>query len=175
MNDPTWELERLISRCLDDECNRDERRELNARISRDPQAAALFEEHAGLDREIKHALRGALHHRPGRHRPLPLWERMARVGVVAAAACLAVMFWFAPQRGPGTGEPTQAGVGSWFANPPAAGDSFVESPERFNRTVDWVGRPESKWIIVPSDQPGEYLVIEVNRVVTRYGGVQQDF
>ena len=175
MSDPTLELERLISRCLDDECSRDEQRELNATMRRDPEAAALFEEHAALDREVKHALRAALHHRPGRHRPLPLWERLARVGVVAAAACLAVMFWFAPQREPGNREATQAGVQSWFASPPAAGDSFVENPERFNRTVDWVGKPESKWIVVPSDQPGEYLVIEVNRVETRYGGVPQDF
>ena len=129
MSDPTHGLERLISRYLDDECTRLERRELNAKLRRDPQAAALFEEHAALDREVKHALRAALRHTPERRRPLP----------------------------------------------PTAGDAFVENPERFKRPVNWVGKPEAKWIIVPSDRPGEYLVIEVNRVLTRYIHVQQDF
>ncbi|MBU0616338.1 MAG: hypothetical protein KKI02_01335 [Planctomycetes bacterium] len=178
MSDPTHELERLISRHLDDECTRREQRELNATLRRHPQAAALFEEHAALDREVKHALRAALRHRPARRRPLPLRERTARVVVVAAAACLAVMFWFAPQHeptSPGPPAPTRAGVQSWFANPPTTGDTFVENPERFNRPVNWVGRPEAKWIVVPGDQPGEYLVIEVNRVVTRSVHVQQDF
>lgn len=175
MSDPTHDLERLISRYLDDECTRPERRELNARLRHDPHAAALFEEHAALDREVKHALRAALRHTPERRRPLPLWERTARVVVVAAAACLAVMFWLAPPHKPGTSEPAQAGAGSWFANLPTTGDTFVERPERFNRPVNWVGKPEGRWIIVPSDRPGEYLVIEVNRVLTRRVHVQQDF
>jgi anti-sigma factor RsiW len=175
MNDPTHELERLISRHLDGECTPRERRELNARLRRDPQAEALFEEHAALDREIKHALRTALRHRPERRRPAPLWEQAARVVIVAAAACLAVMFWFAPAHKPGVSQPAQAGVQSWFASPPTAGDTFVEGPERFNRPVNWVSKPEARWIVVPSDRPGEYLVIEVNRVLTRHVNVQQDF
>lgn len=175
MSDPSHDLEHLISRCLDDECTRHERRELNTRLRRDPEAAALFEEHAAIDREVKHTLRAALRHTPDRRRPLPLWERTARAVVVAAAACLAVMFWLAPPREPGASAPDQAGAQSWFASPPSAGDTFVESPERFDQPVNWVGKPEAKWIIVPSDQPGEYLVIEVNRVLTRHVHVQQDF
>ncbi len=178
MSNPTHDLERLISRCLDDECSPPEQRELNARLRRDPRAAALFEEHAALDREIKHALRSALHRTPDRHRPLPLWERVARVAVLAAAACLAVMFWFTSPRQPTTpGETTSAlaQTHSWFAAPPAVGDTLVEQPERFNRPVNWVGKPKTDWIVVPTDQPGEFLVIEVNRVLTRSTRVRQDF
>jgi hypothetical protein len=160
---------------LDDECTRRERRELNAAVRRDARAAALFEEHVALDREVKHALRAALRHRPTRQRPLPLWERTARVVMVAAAACLAVMFWLAPPREPGATASANAGAQSWFANPPTAGDTFVDGPEHFSRPVNWVGKPEAKWIVVPSDVPGEYLVIEVNRVLTSYVQVQQDF
>ncbi len=175
MSDPSHDLEHLISRYLDNECTRRERRELNAELSRDPESAALFEEHAALDREVKHALRATLRHTPVRRRPLAPWEQAARVVVVAAAACLAVMFWFAPPNEPQTPTPAQAGVQSWFASPPTAGDAFVERPERLNRPINWVGKPETKWIVVPSDQPGEYLVIEVNRVLTRYVHIQQDF
>lgn len=178
MSDPTRDLERLISRCLDDECTANERRELNLRLHRDPGAAALYEEHAALDREVKHALRTALGHRPARPAVLPLWERTARVFVLAAAACLALLFWFAPPRewtAHDTEASAQTGVQSWFASPPTAGDTFVERPQQFDRPVDWVGKPRTKWIVVPSDTPGEFLVIEVNRMVTRSTRVPQDF
>jgi anti-sigma factor RsiW len=178
MNDPTHDLERLISRCLDDECTPQQQRELNAWLQRDARAAALFEEHAALDREIKHALRTTLHRAPERPAVLPLWERTARVFVVAAAACLAIMFWFASPRepaSPSTEASAQAGVQSWFASPPNAGDTLVDRPERFDRPVNWVGRPRTEWIVVPSGKPGEYLVIEVNRIPTRSTRVRQDF
>jgi anti-sigma factor RsiW len=157
MTDPAQDLERLISRHLDHEATPAQRRELNARLRRDPGAAALFEEHAALDREVRHALRKALRRVPDRRRPLPLWERTARVFVVAAAACLALMFWLAPPHettSPGTEASAQTGVQSWFASPPTAGDTLVESPERFNRPVNWVGKPSTEWIIVPGQKPG---------------------
>ena len=178
MSDPTHDLERLISRYLDDECTPQQRRELNARLQRDARAAALFEEHAALDREIKHVLRSALRRAPDRSAALPLWERTARVFVVAAAACLAIMFWFASPRepaSPGTEASAQTSVQSWFASPPSAGDTLVERPERFNRPVNWVGRPRTEWIVVPSGKPGEYLVIEVDRIPMRSTRDRQDF
>ena len=62
------ELERLISRFLDDECSADERRVLHRTLRDDPAAAALYEEYTALDREIGHAMRSAL----GRHTHLPV-------------------------------------------------------------------------------------------------------
>lgn len=176
MSEPTHDLEHLISRCLDEECTSRERRELNARLRRDPEATARFEEHSALDREIKHALRSALGHAPARHRPLPLWERAARTFALAAAACLALALWFAPakQTMPRDGQPpTQAG--SWFASLPTAGDTLVDSPSGLYRPHIQLRQPDTNWIVIPSDTPGEFLVIEVNRVRTKTIQIQKDF
>jgi anti-sigma factor RsiW len=177
MSEPQHDdLERLISRCLDEECTPQEHRTLNARLRRDPSAAALFEEHSALDREVGHALRRALRHTSVRPRALPLWERAARICVVAAAACLAMLFWLRPG---GETSVQQAGVvpgaPSWFASPPTVRDALIESPERFDRPQIRVGQPDINWIVVPSDKPGEFLVIEVNRVLTRTVHIHQDF
>ncbi|MFQ5805101.1 MAG: hypothetical protein ACE5I3_01485 [Phycisphaerae bacterium] len=176
MSEPTPDLERLISRHLDDECTREERRALNARLRRQPESAALFEEHSALDREIKHALRSALGRSAARHRPLPLWKRSARIFVVAAAACLAAMFWPRPtQQPPSPADGLAAQATSWFASLPTIGDTLVEKPDRFVRPQIRVGQPATNWIVIPSDTPGEFLVIEVNRVLTRTVHIQRDF
>jgi anti-sigma factor RsiW len=176
MSDPTHDLERLISRHLDDECTPDERRALHARLRRDPHAAALFEEHSALDREIKHALRHALGHRSVRAQPGPAWKRVARAIVLAAAACLALLIWSLPaHRAPTTGKKGPAHAGSWFAEAPAAGDTLVKSPVYSERPQIRFTKPETDWIVIPSDTPGEFLVIEVNRVPTRTIRIQRDF
>jgi hypothetical protein len=174
MNDPTHDIERLISRHLDDEATADERRALNAQMRRDPAAAALFEDYAELDREVKHALRSVLGHSP--MRSAPVWQRTLRVFALAAAACIAVMFWSMPggeRTTPGPQGPTQAS--SWFAPPPAAGDTLVEYPTRFDRPQMRFTRPQTDWVVIPSDTPGEFLVIQVKRVPTRTIRVHKDF
>lgn len=171
MSEPAHDLERLISRHLDDECTSRERRELNARLRRDSQAAALFEEHRALDREIKHALRSALSRSPLHHPAQPMWERTARVFVVAAAACLAAMFWFAPDRD--TSSPrdrTPAQARSWFTPPSTWGDVFTDEP-----THTPLRGSDANWIVVPTDTPREFLVIEVNRARARVVVNHQDF
>ena len=175
MSEPAHDLERLISRHLDDECTPRQRRELNARVRREPAAAALFEEHRALDHEIRHALRRALGHAPSRHRPLPLWERAARVFAVAAAASLAAAFWFTPAQDASSNSRAAAQGRSWFASPPSVGDTLIDTPRRFNRPQIRVGRPDTNWIVIPSETPGEFLVIEVNRVLTRTVHIQRDF
>jgi hypothetical protein len=175
-SEPTGDLERLISRYLDGESPPRERRELNDRLRRDPRAAALFEEHSALDREVKSALRYALDRPPVAGRVLPRWERLARVVALAAAACLAAMFWLTPNRSaPGSHDRAAAQAASWFAPPPTFGDTLIAQPERFNRPQIRVDRPNTNWILVPSDKPGEFLVIEVERVLTRTIPVQHDF
>jgi len=178
MNDPTPDLERLISRHLDGEATPQERRELNARL-RDPHAAALFEECRALDREVGRALRSALGS-SGRRRA-PLRERTARSLLAVAAACLALLFWFNIGRSGGpTGGSNSASLAgnvsaSWFASPPTPQDVLVERPEWFERPQIQIGRPEVKWIVVPSQNPGEWLVIEVDRLLRRTVPIQKDF
>jgi ferric-dicitrate binding protein FerR (iron transport regulator) len=88
-------LERLISRVLDREASSAERRELNRRTLADPRAAQLYEEYAALDREIGAALRSAM--RPARRLfPGPLWRRIGQAGMLAVAACLALVIWMRP-------------------------------------------------------------------------------
>jgi anti-sigma factor RsiW len=176
MSEPAHDLERLISRHLDHESTSTERRELNARLRRDPDSAALFEEYAALDREIKHVLRSALGHVPGRFRPRPVWQRAARGLIIAAAACLALLLWLRPAHhalGPGGPAPAQAR--SWFAPLPSVGDKLVEHPARFDRPQIRVGKPATDWIMIPAETPGEFLVIEVNRLLTRTIHIQRDF
>ena len=174
MSEPTHDLERLISRHLDDEATVDERRELNARMRRDPGAAALFQEYAELDREMKYALRSALGLSPVRS--VPDWQRALRVFALAAAACVAVMFWSLPSRERATpGEPGPVQAGSWFAPLPAAGDTLVKLPARFDRPEIRFTRPQTDWVVIPSETPGEFLVIQVNRVPTRTVRVHKDF
>lgn len=176
MSGPAHDLERLISRHLDDECTPQERRELNARLGRDPAAAALFEEHRALDHEIRHALRRAVRGSFPHQRPLPLWERATRLLAIAAAACLAATFWLAPPQDAASRQGRAAAQGhSWFASPPTGGDTLIETPRRFIRPQIRVGRPEADWIVIPSERPGEFLVVQVNRVLTKTVHIQQDF
>lgn len=176
MTDASYDLERLISRHLDDECSLEQRRELNDRLQHDPAAAALFEDHRVLDREVKLALRSALDRSALRLRPVAGWERVTRAGALAVAACLAVMFWFSPGRDTAApAERTSAQASSWFAAPPTPSDTLVERPPRFVRPQIRVDHPDTDWIVIPSDKPGEFLIVEVNRVTTRSVPVQKDF
>jgi anti-sigma factor RsiW len=178
MSDPSYELERLISRHLDDECTPQQRHDLNARLRHDPHAVALFEEHAALDREIKRALRRVLDHSPRRHHPSPLWKRAARAVVVAAAACIAAMIWFSPHQNASSPARQAATQGSsWFASPPTtgAGDTLVEQSDPFGRPRMRTGRPNTDWIVIPSDTPGEFLVIQIDRPAKKTASQQADF
>lgn len=179
MNRPAQDLEHLISRYLDDECSPDERRALDERLEREPIARALFDEHSSIDREVKHALRSTLGRTETFKRPLPMWERVARGVIIAAAAALALMFWFTPDK-PDNAVPTSqnhaaAHGTSWFADWPGAGDTLVEQPTSFDRPQLRVGQPAKEMIVLPGNAPGEFLVIEVDRVLTRTVHIQRDF
>lgn len=172
--DQDGELERLISRFLDDEANAGERRELNMRVDADPAARLLFDEYVDLDREAGRALRTAM------NRPLhvrvgsPAWVRTWGAVALAAAAGLALMFGIsvpAWQGRPGDGDVNQAG----FFHNPSWSDVMEADPARFDRPrVQHRGR-ERELILIPSGRPGEFIVIELNRIRVRTTGIQQDF
>jgi len=178
MNDETRELDRLISRYLDEESSIRERREFERRLDHDPAAAELFEDYAVIDRDIGVALREALLRPRAPTRRKSRREKYARVGMLAAAACLAALFWFAPPQVPDdVNRPATARVqpGSWFAAPTFSGDELVERPTLFNRSVNWVGKPKTEWIVIPAERAGEYMVIEVDRVLTQTRRERRDF
>ena len=176
MNPGSPELERLISRFLDDESTPDERRRLRALERSDPHVTALVDEYAALDREVGQALRTAMGrtYRLGRARSP--WSRAGQFVGLAAAACVAAMLWLTPARNATPGGARQPAQGaSWFA--PAAWQADVQ--ERTNPSYE---RPQVRlrdtdrdWIIVPGNRPGEFMVIEVNRVRTRAVAIQNDF
>jgi hypothetical protein len=185
VNDPTRELERLISRFLDDEASGAERRELRAILRRDPAAEALFEETAALDRELGRALRRALRRQIVLHPARRPWAALGRAAAVAAAACLAVVVWWqAPLRQPpsvsGFDPPRYVGS-SWFAPPapqaaPAElGDSMTVLPAAAAVPHQRVRSARRDWILIPGDRPGEVLVIEVQRTQTRLKASGRDF
>ena len=174
MNRPNEQLERLISRILDEEATAGERRELNSRLRHDPQAAALFEEERALDREFKVALHHAMGHAIVKRHPRPVWERTARNLVLAAAACLTLLFWSTPTRQT-TPADLQTASQSWFQAPSLGTDTLTTDPAALEPAVTPQRDTNADWIVIPSDTPGEFLVIEVNRVKTRMVINQRDF
>ena len=178
---PEPELERLISRLLDEEATASERRELRSRERSDPNIAALVDEYVTLDREVGRALRKAM----GRSVVLPMrgsaWGRLGQVAAFAAAACLAVAVWLNP---PGATtprsnkEPTRA-MTSWFAptadRPAELPDAAEEVQLSHELPQVRLRDTDSDWIIIPGRRPGEFMVIEVNRVRTRAITIQGDF
>ena len=186
MNDSTNEIERLISRFLDDEASGAERRELRAALKRDPEADALFEETSALDRELGRTMRRARRRQVVLHPVRRSWGSLGRAGAVAAAACLAIVAWWqAPLRtntgGPSSGQ-TQLAGSSWFTAPatplPAlgdAGDSLAVLPAAAGVPHERLQSAQRDWILIPSDRPGEVLVIEVQRTQSRLKTAGRDF
>ena len=159
-------LERLITRRLDNECTPQQRAWLDELLARDPAAAALFDSYRRLDQQVGDALRSELA-RPLDRSAGPVIN-VRRTAWLAAAACLALLLWLAPEgrqpARPGATPTRASSAGSWFA-PPPAGDTYVEQAELAQGVAE---RPaETRWIVVPSGRPGEFLVIEVNRVIPK--------
>jgi hypothetical protein len=157
MNDEVSDLERLISRYLDDEATRAERRRLRAQCA-DPQVEALLDEHETIDREAGRAMRAAM----GRTVFLPTvrnkWTPVWQVAGLAAAACIAALMWMYPHRPdvrnhrPDQRQTADVLQSKWFID----GVQPQQMPVR-----------QRNWIIVPGSRPGEYMVIEVDRVRPR--------
>lgn len=171
------ELERLISRFLDDECSADERRTLRRTLRDDPAAAALYEEYTALDREIGHALRSAL----GRHTDLPVGRSLrpwlSHLAGLAAAACLVALVWFeGPRSDLSPRDHNRASQPkAWFPGNGHNGDAARSDSLNYDRPHIPVRQTARDWILIPGEHPGEFMVIEVDRVRTRAIGIYGDF
>lgn len=177
MSDSRENLERLISRYLDDEATPGDRRELEATLRRDREADALFEEFRALDREAGVALRKALGRPMQRRRPAPLRVRAARFMTLAVAAGLAAMVTLTPRSrdGASVSGNDQPQMASWFAPFPGWGDTLSETPPSFERPQVGIKDTDRDWIVIPSEREGEFLVIEIKRIHTLAIRLQQDF
>lgn len=159
------DLERLISRFLDDEASAAERAALRKLARSDTSAEALFEEHAALDREIRAALRRGLGRPLHARRAQPVWRSVGRAAALGLAACLAAFMWLGPTelRPARPQNPhDRLNAASWFGgnsiNAPrtAGGDEWIADAPPARADV-----PARRWIVVPSGRDGELLVIEV--------------
>jgi hypothetical protein len=181
--DAPSELERLISRHLDNEATDSERRRLDRALDADPRARAYFEESAALDRELHQALRWA-GRQAGivRTRPARGGLRLGMVAGLGLAACLAGAFWLLPTSSlpvSGGGSPTHAGQvlpasGSWFA-PPPVGDTFISESSASAPPHIRVEDTQREWIVVPGHRAGEYLILEVKRIRAKQVRIERDF
>ncbi len=180
MKRPADDLERLISRYLDHEATARERRALERRLRDDPEAARLYRQTREIDDALRLALRGVVAGERAGRTTWPKRRRALRAAGLAAAACVGLLIWQGP-----TGKtnfspahrstPAAAASTSWFAPPPTAGDSYVAGDD-YEATTATADKPaETRWIVVPSEKPGEYLVIEVNRVPKRAVQLARDF
>ncbi len=179
MNQSSEQLERLISRLLDDESTPAQRRELRAMTRSSPAAQALFEEYAALDREAGCAMRQALGRTLTLRPASGPWVRFGRLIAVAAAACLAAGVWLGAPGGKSAnsrGRTERASSTGWFA-PGQTGDQAAEpvGPSDYERPHVRLRNTQRDWIVIPGSRPNEYLLIEVDRVQTRVIGIKRDF
>ncbi len=168
-------LERLITRFLDREDSPADRQALNGRVDADPAARALLDDYIAIDNLAGRALRGAMsisiHPRKG----LPHWFRIGRLASFAAAACLALLIYIAPVRPDEGGNGRQpARAGSLFA-PVRWPDLTPQQPPAISTPHVRRENVRRDWILIPTDRPGEYMVVEVDRVTTRMRAIHRDF
>lgn len=177
--------ERLISRVLDGEATAAERAELEAAMDLDPRLRDLYETTTALDTRIGEALCEALcpadvepvplrvvHPSPHAGRRGVLWRRVLRLGAVAAAACVAWMLASGPQTAGPVGEVAEA---SWFAPPPEPADTLVDPALFSSIPALRVRGARQGWILVPTEDPAEVLVIQAVRIRERTVPIEMDF
>ncbi len=175
------QLERLISRFLDGEASPEESRVLNEELRTSPAARVLYEDLAALDREAGQVLRSALGraHRAPQQRPRR-WVTAGRIATAAAAACLAFVIWHrsdgeARDTAPPHRATNQAGaMSSWFAPPAETTELVASSQPEYVRPSVRLDNTEREWILVPTERPGEYLMVEIDRTQTELVRIQRD-
>ena len=175
MNTPSEHLERLFTRNLDGECTPAERRQLDDLLRENPQVRADFENYRRLDELVGHAVRDAMGARP-KTIQMPAWRRVARLAGLAAAACLAAAAWLYPGNPPqkANSDASQATMlGSWFA--PVAADPVEAVPVEYERPGVRERGTRRDLIVIPGDEPGTYMVIELEHVRRQPSGAPQDF
>lgn len=191
-HDPYENLDRLISRFLDEECSDEERRQLNDELDRDPLARSRFDEYAALDREAGTALRWVMSSadpvamtdsaapQAGRLLSLQRYRPWLHWAAGAAAAVLGLLAWLQPPRpdGAGNGNGIQlgkAGMSSWFAPPPDNPESFLPVPAAYERPQYRIEQTQREWIMIPAETPGQFYLIQVDRRRTHGIALQSEF
>lgn len=182
-------LERLISRSLDHELSPEESAELEHWLSRDPAAERLYEQMVWVDAQVVEALHSDMAHTELNHdgpgiapvQPVPWW----RAAGVAVAAGIASLFWMGqPQQvmTPDPGISTQSSQASMGLFPndsiwatPAIDSAAPVDKEMFGLEHTGLHDVDRKWVIMPSEEPGEYLLIEIRRVRTEAYPLHADF
>ncbi len=179
MADSQEQLERLISRYLDDEGSAADRRELNRMARRDADVAGLLDDEIELDREFNYAMRRAMGKSLARRRSIPLWSGPARVATLAVAAAIAAVAWIAPEARAPRSHETQISAGAidFASGSRNVVDALVELPPRHIRTdVRLDVQPDQReWLMLPASDGAEFLVIQVDRVNTRVVRLSRDF
>ena len=172
-------LEHLITRYLDEECSADDRQLLESLLHHDAEVRALFDDYRRLDRCVGDAVRAALAPTLAVHPVRTARFRFSKTLTVAAAACLATLVWLQPTttpRGPGKHGPHQAALaGSWFAPNTPQADAVEPVPSAYERPELRLRGTQRDWIVIPGNEPGTYMVIEVDHVRTHVIGVHRDF
>jgi anti-sigma factor RsiW len=191
--------ERLISRVLDGEATAAERATLQDLLRRHAGVRNLYAELSALDRAAAAAMRGAMCRVPAETDPAiaqllrmyggaaPRSERTFRLrrwsqwGAGALAAAVALVAWMSPlgQLTLTRYSPTNADKSaraSWFSAPaPAATESFSPGVPGYERPTVRVHHTQRDWVLIPTDVPRQYYLIEVDRTHTRLNRAQRDF
>ena len=170
--------ERLISRVLDGEASPQQRAELESAMRSDPRVRSLFETTAALDAQVGQALRDALASAAGGDAPVPRpagsgrWRRrLGRLTGLAAAACVAWLLATSTKPPPDA----RLAEASWFVPPPGPADTLGEPAPLAGIPAVRVRDARSGWLVVPTRDPDEYLVIEVARVRETMVPIELDY
>lgn len=173
------QLERLITRFLDNEITSAEKRALDARLARDPSARSLFEEVCAFDREagrsMRTAVQGAVVLRPATANRM---QRFGRVAAGLAAACIGFFAWMSPREFSGElpgGAASSVARASWFQPLRQMSEIFSPVKPEYERPSLRLQQTDREWLMIPSDVPGQYYLIEVDRTKTRLVGLHGDF
>ena len=177
MTPTSLDLERLISRYLDDEATPHERRELERLMRSDPSIEILVDEIFLLDREAGRVLRQVM----GRTTPFPAghsrWSRVGQMVMLATAAALALATWLSPtpQTRQRSNDQYMRANNSWFAPYTPRTDGLQAVNPAYEQPQLRLRNTDRHWIIIPSERSGEYLLIEMDRVRTHAIVIQDEF
>jgi len=174
MNANADRLEHLFTRALDGAASHDERDLLDT-LLRDESVRARFEAYAALDDAVGGALRADFDRAAALVVTRRLGWRIGRALAMGVAACIATLIWLYPPPLPTPDHHRPQQAGSWFAPMEPPHDAVETLPATFERPQARVRGTERHWIVVPGDEPGQFMIVEVDRVRTEVTGLYEDY
>lgn len=175
MSEGSHRLEHLLWRYLDGECTPEERELVEGLAREDRQVRTALASCRRLDLLVGEALHGAVGRSAYRAAARTWRARVGRGVAVAVAACLAALAWLYPGTGGRDADTARAAQGSWFMTPAPQLDAAAPLPSAYVRPELRLRGTARDWIVIPADEPGRYLVIEVERVQTHVIAVHRDY